>query len=187
MDDGYLGSGKFFTRALAKYGIESFSKEILFVFETQKDMSAKEAELVTEEFCSRDDNYNLCPGGKGGWGYINANKLANTPKQRLLAKKSMEIAHQAFLHKFRSNPDFVETWKKNLSISLKQSIEKNGTWNISRPHSEETKAKIGKSNSIAQSGSKNSQFGSMWITDGTINKKINKLDNIPEGWNKGRK
>ena len=38
-----------------------------------------------------------------------------------------------------------------------------------------------------QQGTKNSQFRSMWITDGTNSKKINKSDSIPEGWRKGRK
>ena len=46
--------------------------------------------------------------------------------------------------------------------------------------------KIYLANSKHQTGSKNSQYGTMWITDGNINKKINKLDNIPEGWYKGR-
>ena len=34
---------------------------------------------------------------------------------------------------------------------------------------------------------KNSQSGTMWITDGTNNKKIKKTDKIPCGWYKGRK
>lgn len=33
---------------------------------------------------------------------------------------------------------------------------------------------------------KNSQYGTMWITDGTANQKIKKEDVIPEGWRKGR-
>jgi hypothetical protein len=37
-----------------------------------------------------------------------------------------------------------------------------------------------------QQGSTNSQFGTMWITDGTANRKIKKEDVIPEGWRKGR-
>jgi group I intron endonuclease len=35
-------------------------------------------------------------------------------------------------------------------------------------------------------GDKNSQFGSMWITDGNTNMKIKKDVIIPEGWGKGR-
>lgn len=37
-----------------------------------------------------------------------------------------------------------------------------------------------------QQGSKNSQFGTMWITDGNNNKKIRKDSSIPLGWEKGR-
>lgn len=54
------------------------------------------------------------------------------------------------------------------------------------PHREESKRKIGKSNSILQSGTKNSQFGSIWISNGKISKKINKSDKIPNGWIRGR-
>ncbi len=35
-------------------------------------------------------------------------------------------------------------------------------------------------------GSKNSQFGTMWITNGVENKKITKTDTIPEEWYNGR-
>ena len=36
-----------------------------------------------------------------------------------------------------------------------------------------------------QVGSNNSQFGTIWITNGTQNKKLKNLDEIPEGWYKG--
>ena len=75
LNDGYMGSGKNLRRAISKYGIENFEKEILFQFDTEHKMNSKEAELVTEEFCLREDTYNLCPGGQGGWGYINHNIL----------------------------------------------------------------------------------------------------------------
>lgn len=55
-----------------------------------------------------------------------------------------------------------------------------------RKHKEETKRKIGEANSITQKGEKNSQYGTMWITNGIENKKIKKDETIPEGWYKGR-
>jgi hypothetical protein len=58
-------------------------------------------------------------------------------------------------------------------------------WN-GKNHREESKRKIGAANSILQSGSKNSQFGTMWITDGKSSTKISKDSTIPEGWRKGR-
>lgn len=79
-NDGYLGSGKLIRRAVKKHGREAFDKKVLYVCETEAEMNAKEAEMVTEGFCSREDTYNLCPGGNGGWGYVNANVL--TPEDR---------------------------------------------------------------------------------------------------------
>lgn len=58
-----------------------------------------------------------------------------------------------------------------------------------RKHTEETKEKIGKVNSIKQKGDKNSQFGTCWITKDNINKKIKKEElesYLSLGWFKGR-
>ena len=51
---------------------------------------------------------------------------------------------------------------------------------------EESKIKIGYTNSIKQLGTNNSQYGSCWITNGLENKKISKDDTIPSGWHLGR-
>lgn len=62
-NDGYLGSGTLLKRAIEKYGIEHFSKEILYEFDTQEEAEAKEREIVNREFIERDDNYNVSLGG----------------------------------------------------------------------------------------------------------------------------
>jgi hypothetical protein len=67
LDDGYLGSGKYFVRALKKYGMDNFSREILSKCQTEEDMYALEAELVTEALCKDRLYYNLRPGGSGGF------------------------------------------------------------------------------------------------------------------------
>ena len=46
--------------------------------------------------------------------------------------------------------------------------------------------KISKTMKNKQNGINNSQYGTMWITNGIENKKIKKLDTIPDGWYKGR-
>ena len=38
----------------------------------------------------------------------------------------------------------------------------------------------------SQTGEGNSQYGTRWITDGTVNKKLKKNDNVPTGWKLGR-
>jgi hypothetical protein len=66
-----MGSGKILKFAIAKYGIENFTKEILHIFDNEADMNAKEKELVIVN----EDTYNLNEGGRGGFGYINSNNL----------------------------------------------------------------------------------------------------------------
>ena len=38
-------------------------------------MNLLEKMVVTEEFCKREDVYNIKVGGEGGWDYINQNVL----------------------------------------------------------------------------------------------------------------
>jgi group I intron endonuclease len=70
LDDGYMGSGFQIQKAIEKYGIENFIKEILFDYDNIEDMMKKEAELVCEEFVNRSDVYNVSMGGPGGTGML---------------------------------------------------------------------------------------------------------------------
>lgn len=65
--DSYMGSGDNILRAIKKYGVENFKKEILHVFDNPKDMFLEEAKIVTTEFIQREDVYNIIPGGYGGF------------------------------------------------------------------------------------------------------------------------
>ena len=74
--------------------------------------------------------------------------------------------------------------------SLRKKYKNSGQWTFSaKTHSDETKYLMRKTHekNEHQQGSKNSQYGTMWITDGEKNRKIKKVDSIPEGWYKGRK
>ena len=147
LDDNYLGSGTILKRVIKKHGINNFTKEYLFIFDNEEDMNSKELELVNESFIKEDTNYNLAPGGKGGFAY-------------------------------------ETSIKGRIALDLKYP---NGTF-YSKAHSEETKELMSKSNTH-QKGSNNSQYGTMWIhsLELKVSKRINKNDNIPDGWYKGRK
>lgn len=63
INDGYLGSGTIIKRAIEKYGVENFTKEILKTFDNLKDAESYEAELVDKNFTLREDTYNINVGG----------------------------------------------------------------------------------------------------------------------------
>jgi len=177
LDDGYMGSGKYLRRAQEKYGIDNFEKEIMFIFETAEEMFLKEAELVSEDFISIANTYNLKVGGNGGFQYINANNknvYGNNGKRGYGGENLV-----------RGNPISDET-KLKISESLKHGDYKPF---LGRKHSDETKRIISQKAMINQSGSKNSQYGTRWIHSLSLQicRKIGKDDHLPEGWNEGRK
>ena len=55
-----------------------------------------------------------------------------------------------------------------------------------KKHSEETKEKMSESKKGTGCEEKNSQYGTIWITNEIENIKINKSDSIPSGYRKGR-
>ena len=186
LNDGYMGSGKRLHYAIEKYGIENFEKEILFQFDNEVEMNLKEAELVTKEFCLREDTYNLCPGGKGGFGYINSKGMnveheGNFKNNKVLAISAGDKGRSSM---WNLPPKEQEEFNRRRSETKKKTMgDKYFEAHFAgRKHSEETKAKMRKSKNV---GNANSQYGTMWITNGEQNKKIKKEDSIPNGWRRG--
>jgi hypothetical protein len=187
LNDAYMGSGKYLKHAQEKYGIENFTKEILFVFDTPEEMYAKEAEIVNEDFLAEENTYNLKIGGFGGWHYINSNdefRIAKNKKARQAANASILEKHGA------SNSSQLPSARNKLSASMRTRIASGFSSNppsfAGKKHSEETKQKMKDSHAGKHVGEKNSQFGTVWITDGNINKKIRKDATIPDGFFKGK-
>lgn len=180
INDSYMGSGKYLHHAIKKYGIENFNKEILFQFNNESDMNKKEKEIVTEEFCLRNDTYNICPGGNGGFTYINNQIWTNDSRKDHNIKISGLKAQNGFDRNLYKNIYSINSQYGRKAITEKYP---NGTF-YGRSHTEDTKKKMSKTKNA---GPLNSQFGTMWITNGQENKKIKKdVDLIPEGWYKGR-
>ena len=184
IDDGYMGSGKLLRRAIEKYGVENFEKEILHVFDNEAEMKSKEKELVNEEFLQRSDTYNLCPGGHGGFGYLNSNDLNNQNKNFKEINKKISFS---LTEAYKINPLLKERSSRNFKNAHSLGKIRYDTF-TGKSHSDETKRKISKvkKENCSSVGDKNSQYGTVWITNGFLNKKIKKLDEMPVGWYLGR-
>ncbi len=174
IDDGYMGSGKILLRAYEKYGEENFTKDILHIFDNSKDMLNKEIELVNESFIARRDTYNLKEGGCGGFDYINAHR---TSEQRA------EIARKGGLTRHIDKDDWISRISEGKLKSENRfngprrvkELYPNGTFH-NRKHSKETIAKMSASSKGRGTGKKNSQYGTCWIHNNRVSKKIEKHD-----------
>ncbi|ANA49514.1 homing endonuclease [Salmonella phage vB_SnwM_CGG4-1] len=85
INDSYMGSGVNIVKSIAKYGVENFTKQILFIFKTSEEMYKKEAEIVNEEFVLRRDTYNAALGGRGNPVIIH---LQNPSYRKMISDKT---------------------------------------------------------------------------------------------------
>jgi group I intron endonuclease len=129
LNDKYMGSGKHLKRALKKYGIENFRKDILvfnisnkeYVDLLERVFIASEREKVGAENC-----YNIVDGGQGG-----------SLKGRTCSEQSKRRMSEA-----RKGKHLSDETKKKISEALKG----RSTWNKGKHHSDETKKKISEGN-----------------------------------------
>lgn len=131
LNDGYMGSGKRLHAAYKKYGVENFEKEILHVYDNEKDMKDKEKELVVISEMS----YNLCDGGKGGFGYINRAKL------NLRTGAVLTDAHKQKISESRKKA-VTEVARKKQSEKMKGNTLGSGSKGKSKTRSPEHNEKI---------------------------------------------
>ena len=188
LNDNYMGSGKYLKYAQEKYGLENFTKDILFVFDTPEQMYDKESEIVNEDFLAEENTYNLKAGGFGGFDYINAtgkNLYGNNGKTSNV-KNDLARGRQTQKTRKTENPEYARRIYEKISNALKGRA---GAFK-GKQHTAETKRIIGEKSSAHQKGDGNSQFGTCWITHSTLgNKKISKDDLnkfLSLGYTKGR-
>lgn len=175
-ENGYYGSGKMITAAIAKHGIENFKKEVLCYCSSTDEMAAKEAEIVTEEFVKRADTYNMHKGGLGGWDHYNGSE-----QHSVTSGKGGQISARRDSNPFK-DPEFQQKYACSPEhMKLMQDCAKN-------PEVIARRKETYKERKHSQ-GENNSQFGRIWISN-VLTKELRRItinDNIPEGWVRGKK
>jgi group I intron endonuclease len=169
--DGYLGSGKALARAIKKHGDENFERRTLDEFSTEAEAYAREAEIVTEEFCKRKDTYNMKPGGFGGGPLEHsAESIEKIRRARLGRKHSAEArenmrraqntpearerSRQANLGKKRS-PEARENMRR--AQSTPEARERNRQAHLGKKRSPETREKMRRAQNTPEARERNRQ------------------------------
>jgi hypothetical protein len=122
LSDGYVGSGKLLKYAINKHGLENFHTEILHMCKSEKEMNILERILVVPD---TETNYNLCPGGEGGFGFINSNDEIVARRDKKEHKiRGRQAANAKGAHVVANNRRrellLDEEYKKQYSESLKK-------------------------------------------------------------------
>ena len=182
LKDGYLGSGHSLRRAIRKYGSENFKFEILEFHQIREKLIIREKEIITEEYVNDKNCYNIKPGGTGGF---------NNKEHQTKCSQAAGLKHG---HRLKTDYDYKKSYSKKISDANIRRHERGDlkTWSetyswLGKKHKPETIEKIKKSKQGHGSGEKNSQYGTKWITNGEINRKIKKTDILPQGWEYGYK
>ena len=173
-------------RSMRKHGTESFLFEI--IEECTDDQVDDREKFWIAHYDSRntEKGYNLALGGKGCSIDVRR-KLSDALKGnthcvgRILSTETREKLSKA-----------GRGTKKSWVAERNKSLLASETPFFGKHHTEEVKAKIGKANSIHQSGEGNSQFGSVWILNRLLKecKKVKHaelLSYLERGWERGRK
>jgi hypothetical protein len=177
LEDGYMGSGKRLRYSIRKYGKKNHIKEILKFFGSRELLIEAEKSIVNSDLIRDKMCMNLKEGGSGGLTGLNDETI------RKIRKGASD-----FIYAKWQTEEFKEKMRKISSREMKKRHEcglvKYNTF-TGRKHKPETIEKL--KGHKKQVGILNSQYGTMWITNGAENRKIKKEEVIPEGWYKGRK
>lgn len=130
LNDGYIGSGVALKHAINKYGISAFTREIIYTGVSRDDISCKEQELVTEQFCTQSNNYNMRTGGDESY--------AHHPETR----KKISAAHSGrkqSVKRVEQMRDFMLTNNPMNKYEHRESVRQS---KLGKPRSQELKNKV---------------------------------------------
>lgn len=188
LQDGYVGSGKRLHHSINKHGAENHRFEILERCETREQLRKREAELVDHSRLEDPLCMNLKLGGEGGWdnvprAYYSSEAFKGAQRRGGLGRKKLLASNPLLYAQQRERGIQTLSSLKAKANAVKALKSRKGTHYMPS----EAKKRIGAANSVHQRGSGNSQYGTMWVTDGYENKKVPTGSLLQPGWKPGRK
>jgi len=140
----YYGSGICIKRAIQKYGIENFKKEILEHCKTKKQLNKKEIYWIKKLNSKAPNGYNIVNGGTGGdiLSQLSKKQQKETKQKISKAHKNSEVAakHRLELSEAKRGTRLTKGTKQKMSKAAKGNQRRKGIL-----HTETTKQKISES------------------------------------------
>lgn len=153
LNDNYFGSGKNIRRAIAKYGKDNFTKEILKFRNTRSEIKQLEKSIVNEELLKNPLCYNIQVGGEGGTSIEMSKHHSIVLKGRKQTEETKAKISKAMKGRVSPNKGKVSPFKgKHLTDEAKRKISEA---HKGKKLSNETKLKI----SLSTSGINNGFYG----------------------------
>lgn len=166
----YIGSGKLLHKAIKKYGVENFQKEVIEECYTEEQLNEREKFWIKIlNATDRKIGYNISIGGEGGDTITNnPNKLdvkkkmsdsrlksglGFTEQNRIDATKSRKLNHPGYGSNV--SEETKKHYQQNHSNKIKNFFIENGHWGIGKKRSEEACKNIGD----AKRGEKHYNYG----------------------------
>jgi hypothetical protein len=180
LNDGYLGSGTHLTNSIRYHGRDKHAMTILEFLPTREALKLREKQMITEEMRNNPMCMNLAPGGGGGFvSEEHQQKCASAGgkkswKASMLEMHTRQSIEKRIATKHQTGVHARSTAKMRENANAPAAMEKRKATFKERAHMQ---------------GSKNSQFGTCWVTDGVKPVKIKKEqleEFLQKGYRRGR-
>jgi hypothetical protein len=205
IDDGYIGSGVAFKRAIKKYGIDQFERKILYYeVKSEENLYKKEFEIINEmNAVFSTEFYNITNFDPKGSHFINGkrHRLISEETKKKISKANEGKKHtkktRKKMSKSRMGKKLSEEVKMNMSMAFKgrkvseETKKKISKAHKGKKHTEESKKKMSISRKGVPSplkgrkgytqGEKNGMSGKSWYNNGNISKPYIPGEE-PHGW-----
>lgn len=130
IDDGYIGSGLTFLRAVKKYGKDNFKREIMEFCSSYGELLEKERIYVNEEWVNDKSNYNLKTGGQsaGILSEESKKKISNTLKAKYISGELIARNTAPYIATDEQKKQISDTLKKRYQV-IEHHLKYQEPWN----------------------------------------------------------